>query len=225
MHITTSNGLLTLFAGFPGYALALAEQERARAVESSRAGSEDRQSPSPTHIAVQPPALAHVRVPPSHQRKDSDTLRSLVTNGSPTICESQPPRGLSPLHRNSDTGSGSSGELPRPQSQNGLLPVANAMARHRRSPTAPEHPTTSEQLGYFPPQGKAWSANNAKESAGEDMRDDEHYGVKPSAAAMQRHSNGNDRNAMPPPAHVPVRKAPPAAQQQPPNGPRILTVR
>ncbi|KAL0580109.1 Serine/threonine kinase mps1 [Marasmius crinis-equi] len=116
-----------------------------------------RQSPSPTHPA--PNRAVPARPAYGHKRRDSDTLRSAPqqqsTAGSfsPTAVE-LPPR-LSPSARGVRTsGSGA----------NGLS------AKHRRSPTAPEPPTTSGSL-----KAGASSGNPGKTWANGDRNSGENY--------------------------------------------------
>ncbi len=78
---------------------------------------------------------SHLRPTYTHRRRDSDTVRSVYTCSSPTVVEAakpsaldQPQKRLSPISRSS-----------------------SAAGMHRRSPTAPEPPTTSTTLA--PPGG------------------------------------------------------------------------
>ncbi|CAK5270309.1 unnamed protein product, partial [Mycena citricolor] len=101
-----------------------------------------RQSPSPTH--GRPSRF-------THKRRDSDTLRSVpnVASVSPSG-SSMPGSRLSPTVRSLS----SSG-------------VSAAAAKHRRSGTAPEQPTTSGMLGPSGPSsalGRTWSGE--RESLG-----------------------------------------------------------
>ncbi|KAK0464584.1 other/TTK protein kinase [Desarmillaria tabescens] len=86
--------------------------------------SQDRQSP--THV---PSHVISVNGRPSyatHRRRESDTLKSSVAHsGSPTAVDVPPAK---------------------PSSANNLAASASVNAKHRRSPTAPEPPTTSENL-------------------------------------------------------------------------------
>ncbi|TCD65100.1 Protein kinase [Steccherinum ochraceum] len=127
-----------------------AEAERlAQALAETQAANPlyTRQSPSPTHLQTHMRPIAH------HQRRDSDTLKSIaanmVTASSPTIAEALP--------------------LRRSPSNLGYAVTAAPNARHRRSPTAPEAPTTSEMIA--PPPGlnghvlgKTWAAGDLQES-------------------------------------------------------------
>jgi hypothetical protein len=83
-----------------------------------------RQTPSPTHRSQQPqiPAIKHF----GHRRRDSDTLRNVSPSlGSPTAVEH--------LSRVSPS---SRGRLSPSTSR--LASDAPALAKHKRSPTAPE---------------------------------------------------------------------------------------
>ncbi|KAF4577158.1 Dual-specificity kinase, spindle pole body (SPB) duplication and spindle checkpoint function [Pleurotus pulmonarius] len=78
---------------------------------------------------------SHLRPTYTHRRRDSDTVRSAYTCSSPTVVEAakpsaldQPQKRLSPISRSS-----------------------SAAGMHRRSPTAPEPPTTSTTMA--PPGG------------------------------------------------------------------------
>ncbi|KAK0201730.1 other/TTK protein kinase [Desarmillaria ectypa] len=89
--------------------------------------SQARQSPSPTNISSH---VISVNGRPSyatHRRRESDTLKSSVAHsGSPTAVDA-PPAKHSP-------------------SENNLAASASVDAKHGRSPTAPEPPTTSVNL-------------------------------------------------------------------------------
>ncbi|GBE84902.1 predicted protein [Sparassis crispa] len=108
-----------------GYAMREAE-------EAAEVERRVRQSPSPTHVSSQS----------RHQRRDSDTLRSLANPlPSPTAVEHLVPRTSPPIR--------------------GAYPPV----RHRRSPTAPEPPTTSEAItpGPIAVVGRTWAAGDGRE--------------------------------------------------------------
>ena len=112
---------------------------------------EPRRSPSPTHNA-------HSKSAYTHKRKDSDTVRSTVqpSSASPTTVEALPAR-FSPSARTY------------------LQSVASSSApvRHRRSPTAPEPPTTSGMLG---PHGQAAANLRTTWAAGESVPEENVFG-------------------------------------------------
>jgi hypothetical protein len=99
----------------------------------------------------------HLRPSYAHQRRDSDTLRSvpqtLSTSGSVTAVEREP----------------SQSALPQRISPSGR--ESNPSRYHRRNPTAPEAPTTSglinpPGLGGEPGVGKTWAAGDGPEKEG-----------------------------------------------------------
>ncbi|KAJ7600492.1 other/TTK protein kinase [Mycena floridula] len=101
---------------------------KSRSIPSSHS---ERQSPSPTH-GNHEPAHGVSRPTHTHRRRDSDTLRNVPStylSGSPTVNDHYGvpavPARMSP-------------------SAKGL--AANINVKHRRSPTAPEAPTTSSTL-------------------------------------------------------------------------------
>lgn len=152
--------------------------------KTGRAQSSSRHhSPSPTHIA------SHARPAYSHQRKDSDTLRSAaaLTPTSPTAVEF--PSRVSPPNRNYV-----------PSSAPSLVAAAATNLRHRRSPTAPEAPTSSAEIappnGGSQAAGRTWAAGDSREQEREERYD---------SAAPSRNAP-----AMPPPQPP----APPPAKQQ-----------
>ena len=123
---------------------------------------QSRQSPSPTHQDLQPQRSDY-----GHRRRDSDTLRSLVPSlnptGSPTVMDSQsvsPPLSARLQTRYSPPSSSVSTSRERvsppaatkgrvsPPTAKGRLSsqVGREVAKHRRSPTAPEAPTTSGMI-------------------------------------------------------------------------------
>lgn len=121
-----------------------------------------RQSPSPTHMSQ----AAHLRAQ-THQRRDSDTIRTpandLPNVPSPTAIEHIPGR-LSPKTRSLLSQQQS---IPSVQIQPPLASHAQGQAYHRRSPTAPEPPTTSGALAPPPgtgvqPNGKTWTAGDER---------------------------------------------------------------
>ncbi|TFK28082.1 Pkinase-domain-containing protein [Coprinopsis marcescibilis] len=131
-----------------------------------------RQSPSPTGGQV--PTRTTI-----HRRRDSDTLRGLVpppsatTLGSPTVMEMagrpSPTVGRFGHGRASPSTSVTTKGRISPPAKGRLSPqtaprVARDVAKHRRSPTAPEHPTTSNQLGgqRTVPSARTW-ANGDRE--------------------------------------------------------------
>lgn len=191
-----------------------------------RSSYEYRQSPSPPHVHAQPP---HLRPTYGHQRKDSETLRTeSPALGSPTVAA---PRGPSPSHREPSASRDSSGSNPgslgrsyAPQNglQNGLQAGVGAMQRHRRSPTAPEPPTSSAMIAphAMPALGKTWAGAEGRDSVGEDSPADEH----PPVYANGRESgssgevNGRQQRAekmRPPP--VPIRQTQSVPSMQQPN--------
>lgn len=116
------------------------------------------QTPSPTHVSQ----AVHLRVQ-THRRRDSDTVRTPATDvlsvPSPTAVE-HPPGLLSPQTRLILSQQHSMASL-----QVQPTPVPQGQVYHRRSPTAPEPPTTSGTLA--PPQGtsaqqsgKTWAAGD-----------------------------------------------------------------
>ena len=125
---------------------------------------QSRQSPSPTHKGHHPQRLDYV-----HRRRDSDTLRSLAPSlgstgsGSPTVMDSQrvsPPLSARLQSRYSPPSSSvstSRGRVSPPAAAKGRVSPPSAkgrlsnqigreVAKHRRSPTAPEAPTTSGMM-------------------------------------------------------------------------------
>ncbi|KAI0947460.1 hypothetical protein AcV7_009886 [Taiwanofungus camphoratus] len=167
-----------------------ARRDTEEATEAERRAQAQRQSPSPTHVSS-----SNIRPSYTHARKDSDTLRSLALSGpssqspgSPTAIEF-PPRG-SPPSRSSASAYASSVPSYTPSSVSSYAPPATSAntnqntpgltgttavaqnMRHRRSPTAPEAPTTS--AGIAPPtgangaQGKTWAAGDGRESEKEE---------------------------------------------------------
>ncbi|ESK94975.1 checkpoint protein kinase [Moniliophthora roreri MCA 2997] len=119
-----------------------------------------RQSPSPTHNA--PSRLQTSRPVYSHKRRDSDTLRSAAypqqtVAGSPTVVDGAVPAYMSP-----------SAKMVRTSSA-GAVAVS---AKHRRSPTAPEPPTTSSSLksGATSNQvGRTWAPGDRNSGEGYDV--------------------------------------------------------
>lgn len=119
---------------------------------------QSRQSPSPTHIQAARSSTAAY----AHKRRDSDTLRSFVPSGStglssPTVVESHrvsPPGSRLQVRYSPPTSS--KGRASPPSSNDRLTPpvavvkgrlspvsassLVRDVVRHRRSPTAPEHP-------------------------------------------------------------------------------------
>ena len=123
---------------------------------------QSRQSPSPTSQGLQPQRSEY-----GHRRRDSDTLRSLAPSlgptGSPTVMESQrvsPPLSARLQTRYSPPSSSASisrgrvsppaptkGRVSPPSAKSRLSSqVGREVAKHRRSPTAPEAPTTSGMI-------------------------------------------------------------------------------
>ncbi|EMD39981.1 hypothetical protein CERSUDRAFT_81303 [Gelatoporia subvermispora B] len=154
----------------------LAETER-RAYLSSTA---PRQSPSPTHIS----SAAHLRPVYAHQRKDSDTLRN-VTAGTPTS-----PTAVDNIIRGSPPTRSSAYALSTPGLTANGMSVGATSARHRRSPTAPEPPTTSDDIGPVASGihiGKTWAAGDGRERRREEA---------PAEPVAQARST----SAMPPPS-------------------------
>ena len=148
-----------------------------------------RQSPSPTHTSQ----ARHRSQVQGHARRDSDTVRTLgldpVSTGSPTAVEHLPAR-LSPKGR---TPSSLQQQHPFPviQAQPSQPPSQpQGQIYHRRSPTAPEPPTTSGALA--PPPGTGIQKNGKTWAAGEEAVESESE-----AKATQRE---RVRPAPPPPA-------------------------
>ncbi|KAH9841518.1 kinase-like domain-containing protein [Rhodofomes roseus] len=164
-----------------GYLRRAAEEA---AEEQRIAQASSRHSPSPTHVAQ-----ANYR-PYGHQRKDSDTLRSVAavpSPSSPTAVE-LPGRASPPRHS-------------IPSSTVGLTAVAQNY-RHRRSPTAPEAPTTSGDIAPSTnpaPSGRTWAAGDGRER--EEAAD----------VGVQSRSVPTLPPPQPPAAH-PRQTAPPATQ-------------
>lgn len=120
------------------------EQQQQQEFPQQQQPHPSRQSPSPTHGSNANTNPTHRPSIYTHKRRDSDTLRSVPPpSASPTAID-LPPR-LSPSARS-------------------LAGVNAALAKHRRSPTAPEPPTTSGMLA--PPGsggngvGKTWAAGD-----------------------------------------------------------------
>jgi len=117
-------------------------------------------SPVPPHLAAQSR--------PSHRRRDSDTLR----NGSPTVMNE--PRVMtarrSPTNKSMPAG------------------VAAGNAKHRRSPTAPDPPTTSKALSPSEvepaaPNAKTWQSGDR--DSGEGINDQERVQEHEAVAAKR----------------------------------------
>ncbi|CAL1713307.1 unnamed protein product [Somion occarium] len=136
-----------------GYALREAEEAVEADQQQPPISSERQHTPSPTHVATH----SHLRPVYTHQRKDSDTLRSMGTNlviaSSPTVVEhsrNSPPNRYYPASSISSSN------------------AAAVSLRHRRSPTAPEAPTTSEMIAPPGANGnalyKTWAVNDGRES-------------------------------------------------------------
>lgn len=145
-----------------------------------------RKSPSPTHLSTQP----HLRAVYGHQRRDSDTLRSMAT---PLVTSSSPTAVDNPL-RNSPPSSS----------------YSTANGRHRRNPTAPEPPTTSGVIA--PPglsintAGKTWAAGESRDSDAGTPLDEGFHG--PTSAPPK------NAHMLPPP--IPVKQVQSAPQPNPP---------
>lgn len=173
---------------------------------------QSRQSPSPTHQGLQPQRSAY-----GHGRRDSDTLRSLAPpTGSPTVMESQrvsPPLSVglqtrySPPTSSVSTTAVSRGRVSPPKGRlsppaatkgrvsptaKGRLSPASSqigreVAKHRRSPTAPEAPTTSGMMRdpNTPSNGvgKTWAGTSADRAEKEDEYE---YGGVPSSGERER---------------------------------------
>ena len=162
---------------------------------------EPRRSPSPTHNA-------HPKSTYTHRRKDSDTVRSTVqpSSASPTTVEALPAR-FSPSARTYLQSVSSS----------------SAPVRHRRSPTAPEPPTTSGMLG---PHGQASANLRTTWAAGESVPEENVFG-----------SGGRSTTATGPPLlqqvqqpvvvsreqQQPQQQAPPPQRAAPPQPPTRTT--
>ncbi|KAF9561812.1 Pkinase-domain-containing protein [Agrocybe pediades] len=150
----------------------------------------DRHSPSPTHNQAQSSRTTY-----GHRRRDSDTLRNVVpplsaaSVGSPTVVEHQrrsspssrvgtrysPPNTLvkgrsSPPVVKGRVPPASKGRLSPSASSN--LGAAREVARHRRSPTAPQ-PSTLKESEQEPqqPAGKTWAGASGEKAS---MRDEDY---------------------------------------------------
>ncbi|KAK7682366.1 hypothetical protein QCA50_014571 [Cerrena zonata] len=109
-----------------GYAQREAEEaaEAAAAAEYQHIPSDQRHTPSPTHVSQQ----SRLRPIYTHQRKDSDTLRSMVASASsPTVVN------------------GSRNSPPQRQYAPSSAHPASVSNRHRRSPTVPEAALNGKQ--------------------------------------------------------------------------------
>lgn len=108
-------------------------------------------SPTPNglHVPIRPPYA-------SHKRRDSDTLRNgpySQPSGSPTVVSDQ--HAVPARHSPSIKGMMSSNAA--------VSSSSYSAAKHRRSPTAPDAPTTSASLnpeGREVPPGKTWAAGD-----------------------------------------------------------------
>lgn len=178
---------------------------------------QSRQSPSPTHQGLQPQRPAY-----GHRRRDSDTLR-LAPTGSPTVMDSQrvspPPAALqtrySPPTSSASTTAVSRGRVSPPKGRlsppaatkgraspptaKGRLSPASSqigreVAKHRRSPTAPEAPTTSGMIRdpNTPSNGvgKTWAGTGTDRAEREDEY--EYGGV--ASSGEKEHEREGDRD-------------------------------
>ncbi|KAF9454714.1 Pkinase-domain-containing protein [Macrolepiota fuliginosa MF-IS2] len=162
---------------------------REHEIERRELETQPRQTPSPTHLGIHQARLAH-----GHRRQESDTLKSVIPSsvGSPTVVDhlsripSKSGQGrASPSSTRNSQGrvspnsrlqtrvspkgrvspSGTKGRLSPPTSRPAPS-TGKDYARHRRSPTAPDLPTTSNLVGAgtsLPTSGKTWAASEREE--------------------------------------------------------------
>jgi serine/threonine-protein kinase TTK/MPS1 len=185
---------------------------RAQAIAEAQPQSQERirHSPSPPHLA----SASHHRY--GHKRRDSDTLKSLSSHhiqpstsptSSPPPIEALPAR-LSPSAHHL--------QFPSSSSSNAAL-SSSASARHRRSPTAPDIPTTSGSLhpGNGLGRGKTWSGDEMAANGDE-------YGHNPGShgsVPIRQHSRQQQQNQYASaPAAVPAPAPQPQQQQQAQDG-------
>ncbi|KAH9480282.1 Serine/threonine-protein kinase mph1 [Psilocybe cubensis] len=148
-----------------------------------------RQSPSPTHSQHAPSSKPVL----GHKRRDSDTLRmappplsATIMTGSPTVVEHQraspplssrlqvrnsPPNGkgrISPISKGrASPPAATKGRVSPPTAKGRLSPnpvVAKELAKHRRSPTAPESRNLEVAPEKSQPVGKTWAAADRRDS-------------------------------------------------------------
>ncbi|KAF9049656.1 hypothetical protein BDZ89DRAFT_658844 [Hymenopellis radicata] len=127
------------------------EPERSQPEREHHYASQARQSPSPTHIPTHVMNRASYQ---GHKRRDSDTLKNAqyvsYSNGSPTAVDIPPP------------------------SKASSSSISANNVKHRRSPTAPEPPTTSDVLQHgapSAPNGKTWAPGDREEGDRERERE------------------------------------------------------
>ncbi|KXN88242.1 Serine/threonine-protein kinase mph1 [Leucoagaricus sp. SymC.cos] len=207
---------------------------REHEVEQQEPGPQARQSPSPTHLGVHQARLAI-----GHRRQESDTVKSAVPSGvgSPTVGNHltrvpsksghgrlSPPSTRTPQDRISPPSRSQARVSPQgrisPSSVKGRLspssarpPVAKEPSRHRRSPTAPDAPTTSNMVSAgtsIAPSGKTWAASEREDEFSEGRerdRERERRAQLPSAPQA----------SPPPPAYTtqPIPAPAPAVSSQP----------
>lgn len=183
---------LTLLHHLPGRAQALTDVQLTNPTYP-------RQSPSPTHLQT------HMHPAVHHQRRDSDTLRTLgttmATASSPTIHEALPAR--------------------RSPSNLGYSIGVAPQARHRRSPTAPEPPTTSGAIappGLSGPAAKTWAGGDVNEADYDPRYQDV---APPQADFDQRYQDMAPQQAF---QGAPVMRPPPVPVQKVQSAPRSILV-
>ncbi|EAU86010.2 other/TTK protein kinase [Coprinopsis cinerea okayama7 len=205
-----------------------------------REHEDDRQSPSPTHGHPQHQRL----VANGHRRRDSDTLRGLAppnsagTVGSPTVMDMpngrpSPTGHRFPHGRSSPAATVRGRQSPQtvkgrvsPPATKGRVSPANAgnrlgvsrdAGKHRRSPTAPEPPTTSGQIGGHeqPPGSKTWGGSEREDefdpaSSGEKDREKERE--RQLEAQRERRERREQQQQQQPPPQPPPQQLQPYAQ-------------
>lgn len=122
-----------------------------------------RKSPSPTQLAGSS-ASTRLRATSGHRRRDSDTVRNTQATAGPSGSVGSP------------TPAAESAAAP-PDRHSPLSRAAVTSARHRRSPTAPEVPTTSKLIGSSAKAtlaGKTWASGGSSSHAPSD-REPEHH--------------------------------------------------
>lgn len=185
-------------------------------------------TPSPPHAQ----ASAYLRPSFAHQRKDSETLRNEAPAlGSPTINAGRPAFGGG---RDSIPPSGG-GYLAQAAMQSG------GMQRHRRSPTAPQPPTTSGQIAppTVPAVGKTWAGNDGRESLGRHLGADNYLATngngdgeidphqRQSIPPLQQQQSQSNGMMLPPPVPTRQMQPRPESRAQPQamvGGPKTIVV-
>lgn len=159
-----------------------------------------RKSPSPTQLAGSS-ASTRLRATSGHRRRDSDTVRNTQATAGPSGSVGSP------------TPAAESAAAP-PDRHSPLSRAAVTSARHRRSPTAPEVPTTSKLIGSSAKAtlaGKTWASGGSSSHAPSD-REPEHHERRENLVATRD----------PPPAPVahPERRENLVASRGPPPAPQ-----